>query len=677
MVTANLTPELRRSCVNTIKMLAVDAVEKAKSGHPGAPMGCADMAFVLFSQFLRFHPEDPQWPNRDRFVLSNGHGSMLLYSLLHLTGYGLSLDDLKSFRQWGSRTPGHPEFGHTPGVEVTTGPLGQGIAHAVGLAAAAEMMAARVNTPDFSPVDHYIYGICGDGDLMEGVSAEAASMAGHWQLGRLIFLYDSNHISIEGDTAAAFTEDVAKRFEAYGWHIQKIDGHNHDEISLAIQAAQAETRKPSLIIANTVIGQGSPGKQGKESSHGSPLGPEETKATKANIGWPQEPAFLVPDEVRQYFAALKERKIAEYAVYELKVAEWRKAHPEKAELWHQLRSYAVPADLDVQLVQAAEGPVAATRKLSERVIQKAAALAPGLVGGSADLADSTLTIIKDGGHVGPCGKMGHFECSWAGRNFHFGVREHAMGAVVNGVTLYGGFRAYGATFMVFSDYMRPTLRLAALMQVPSIFVFTHDSIFLGEDGPTHQPIEHLWSMRVIPGLTVFRPADGVETAMAWAYALMEARGPVCFALTRQNVPVLTRPAGFGIRDVWKGGYVLSDHAGARAALIATGSEVGAALEAQKLLLEQGIAIRVVSMPSTELFDKQPAAYRESVLGGKGMRVAALEAGVTDGWHKYTGSDGLVMGIDRFGASAPADILGREFGFTPGAVAERISAWLKH
>lgn len=668
-----MTPELRRSCVNTIKMLAVDAIEKAKSGHPGAPMGCADMAFVLWSRFLRFNPEEPSWPGRDRFILSNGHGSMLLYALLHLTGYDLSMDDLKQFRQWGSRTPGHPEYGHTPGVEMTTGPLGQGISHAVGMAVAAEMLAARVNTPDFSPVDSYIYGICGDGDLMEGVSAEAASLAGHWKLGRLIFLYDSNKISIEGDTDAAFTEDVAKRFEAYGWHLQKVDGHDHDEIARAIRNAQAVTDKPSLIIARTVIGQGSPNKQGKETSHGSPLGGDEVKLTKANIGWPEEPTFLVPDEVRQYFAALRAEKLASYAAYQSKLTAWRKANPEKAALYDALLNYIVPADLDAQLVAAVGTDKAATRKLSEKVIQKAAALVPGLVGGSADLAESTLTIIKDGGHVGPCGKMGHFECGWTGRNFHFGVREHAMGAIVNGVTLFGGFRGYGATFMVFSDYMRPTLRLAALMQVPSIFVYTHDSIFLGEDGPTHQPVEHMAALRVIPGLTNFRPADGVETAMAWAWALMQAKGPTTFALTRQAVPVLSRPDSFVLRDIWKGGYVLSDAANAQATLVATGSEVGVALEAQKLLAEQGIAIRVVSMPSTELFDQQPAAYREAVLGGK---VAALEAGVSDCWYKYTGRDGLILGLDRFGASAPAEVLAREFGFTPAAVADQLVRWLR-
>lgn len=678
MVTANLSPKLAQQCVNTIKMLAVDAVEKAKSGHPGAPMGCADLAFVLWSQFMRFNPEDPQWINRDRFILSNGHGSMLLYALLHLNGYGVSMDDLKNFRQWGSRTPGHPEFGHTPGVEVTTGPLGQGIAHAIGMAVAEEMLAARVNTGDFAPISHYTYGICGDGDLMEGVSAEAASLAGHWKLGRLIFLYDSNNISIEGDTGAAFTEDVAKRFEAYGWHIQHIDGHNHAEIADAIRKAQAVTDKPSLIIANTVIGQGSPNKQGKETSHGAPLGPDEVKLTKENIGWPTEPTFLVPDEVRSFFAELKQEKISQFNEWQQKYSAWRKANAAKADVLDKHLTMGVPADLDQQLVNEVTGKTAASRKLSEIVIQKAAALVPALVGGSADLAESNLTTIKGGGDIGPCGKMGHFECSWEGRTFHFGVREHAMGSIVNGVFLHGGFRPYGATFLVFANYMLPPIRLAALMGIPSVFVFTHDSIFLGEDGPTHQPIETLISLRAIPHVSVFRPADGLETAMSWAYALMQAKEPVAFALTRQNLTPLTRPESFQLRDVWKGGYVLSDAAGGKAdaTIVATGSEVEVAVNAQKLLAEQGINVRVVSMPSVDLFEAQPKAYQDEVLGGANARVAAIEAGAKDGWYKFTGRDGLVIGMDDFGASAPAGVLAEKFGFTAPQVAARVAEWLK-
>lgn len=674
MLATKMTPELRQAAVNTIKMLAVDAVEKAKSGHPGAPMGCADMAFVLWSQFLRFDPENPQWPNRDRFILSNGHGSMLLYALLHLNGYDLDMEQLKSFRQWGSRTPGHPEFGHTPGVEVTTGPLGQGIAHAVGMAAAAEMMAARVNSDDFQPVDHYIYGICGDGDLQEGVAAEAASLAGHWKLGRLIFLYDDNEISIEGSTDIAFTEDVAKRFESYGWHIQRCDGHNHAEVADAIAQAQAVTDKPSLIICRTTIGKGSPNKGGKETSHGAPLGAEEAKLTKEAIGWPLEPTFLVPDDVRTFFLALKMEKQAEARKWQTGFEAWRKANPEKAQVWDQHKNLLVPADLDEQLVEAAksEKPLA-SRKLSEMVIQRAAALVPSLVGGSADLAESNLTSIKGGGDVGPFATVGNYNCSWAGRTIHYGVREHAMGSIVNGMVLYGGFRAYGATFLIFSDYMRPPIRLAALMQVPSIFVFTHDSFYLGEDGPTHQPVEQLWSLRMIPHLTLFRPADGLETAMAWAYALMQAKGPTLFALTRQNLPLLTRPTAFQNRDVWKGGYVLADAENPTATLIATGSEVGTALSAQKLLAEQGIAVRVVSMPSVELFLQQPKSYQDEVLAG---RLASVEAGRTDGWYRLIGRDGLAIGHDDFGASAPAGVLEEKFGFTPAQVAARVAEWLK-
>lgn len=678
MVTANLTPELRQACVNTIKMLSVDAVEKAKSGHPGAPMGCADMAFVLYSQFLRFNPEQPAWQNRDRFILSNGHGSMLIYSMLHLTGYDLSLEDLKQFRQWGSKTPGHPEYGHTPGVEVTTGPLGQGFAHAVGMAVAAKMLGARVNTPDFDVIDSYIYGICGDGDLMEGVTSEAASLAGHWQLGNLIFLYDSNQISIEGDTDIAFTEDVEKRFESYGWHVQKIDGHNHGEIAAALQAAQEETGKPSLIIARTTIGHGSPGKGGKAASHGAPLGADEVKATKENIGWPTEPTFLVPDEVRAYFDGLKAEKIAQHKAYEEKFAAWQQANPEKAALYQTLLSHAVPADLDAQLVAAVEGANnVATRKLSETVLNKAASLVPSLVGGSADLAESNLTLIKGGGHVGPCGTFGEHDCNWEGRNFHFGVREHAMGSIVNGAVLFGGFRAYGSTFLVFADYMRPAIRLSALMDIPSTWVFTHDSFYLGEDGPTHQPIETILSLRSIPNLTLFRTADGVETAMAWAWALMQAKGPTAFAFTRQNLPALTRPAGFQNRDVWKGAYVVSEAGGESAAtVVATGSEVGLALEAQKVLAGKSIHVRVVSMPSVELFERQPAEYKDAVLGGKNAKVAVVEAGMTTGWYRLTGRDGLVIGIDHFGASAPANVLAEQFGFTPAAVAEKLESWIK-
>jgi transketolase len=670
---ASLTPELREACVNTIKMLAVDAVEKAKSGHPGAPMGCADMAFVLWTEFMRYNPENPTWQNRDRFILSNGHGSMLLYALLHLTGYDLPLEELKNFRQWGSRTPGHPEFGHTPGVEVTTGPLGQGFAHAVGMAMAEEMAIARFNGGEgFQPIDHYIYGICGDGDLMEGVSAEAASLAGHQKLHRLIFLYDDNQISIDGDTDISFTEDVQKRFEAYGWYVLHADGHDHAQIAAAIRKAKAQQEKPTLIICKTVIGKGAPNKQGKEIVHGAPLGPDEIKATKENLGWPQEPTFYIPPAVADFFAKLKAAKMAEYKAWEEQFTAWQQANPEKAELWQRHFDYLIPADLDEQLVAVVAHKKAATRVLSQDVINKAAELVPQLVGGSADLQGSNGTLMKKEGHFGPGGILGERETSRLGRNLYFGVREFATAAAVNGMTLYGGFRVYGATFLVFSDYMRPAIRLAALMQVPSIFVLTHDSFFLGEDGPTHQPIEHLESLRAIPHNIVFRPADGVETAMAWAYALMEARGPVCLALTRQALPPLARPATFQNRDVWKGGYIIQD--GTDATIIATGSEVEIALGAAKLLAEKGISLRVVSMPSVDLFEQQPESYRQEILGAG--KIAALEAGRTTGWYKWTGKDGLVIGLDDFGASAPAEKLAEEFGFTPAKVAAKLEAWLK-
>lgn len=669
---AALSPELRTTCVNTIKMLAADAVEKAKSGHPGAPMGCADIAFVLWSEFLRYDAADPRWQNRDRFVLSNGHGSMLLYSLLHLSGFDLSLDELKNFRQWGSRTPGHPEFGHTPGVEVTTGPLGQGIAHAVGMAMAAEMAAARFNTADFQPIDQYIYGICGDGDLMEGVSAEACSLAGHQQLGRLIFFYDDNQISIDGDTDISFTEDVGKRFEAYGWHIQKIDGHDHAQIREAVLAAQAVTDKPSLIIAKTIIGKGSPNKQGKEISHGAPLGAEEIKLTKANIGWPLEPAFYIPAEVSDFYAKLKVAKQADHKAWDEAFQAWAKTNPEKAELWKVHFDHLVPADLDEQLVAVVAGKKDATRVLSNQVLNKAAELVPQLVGGSADLQGSNGTLMKNQGHFGPAGKVEERETSRTGRNLYFGVREFAEAAAINGMTLWGGFRVYGATFLIFSDYMRPAIRLAALMGCPTIFILTHDSFYLGEDGPTHQPVEHHEALRAIPHNLYWRPADGVETAMAWAYALMEAKGPVCMALTRQALTPVERPAGFQHREIWKGGYVAME--GNDATIIATGSEVETAINAAKLLAEKGISLRVVSMPCVDLFEQQDHAYHTQVLGtGK---IAAIEAGRTTGWYKWTGKDGLVIGLDDFGASAPAGKLAEEFGFTPAQVAAKVETWLK-
>jgi transketolase len=669
--------KLEELCVNTIRFLAVDAVEKAKSGHPGTPMGMADMAFVIWTEFLRHDPLDPHWKNRDRFVLSAGHASMLLYSLLHLTSYPeMTLDELKNFRQWGSRTAGHPEYGHAAGIEVTTGPLGQGFANGVGMGLAAKMMAARFDTDGaFQPVDHYIYTICSDGDLMEGISSEAASLAGHLGLGNLIYLYDDNHISIEGETRLAFSEDVKKRFEAVGWHVLKIDGHDRNAIRKAIKKAQKVTDKPTLIICRTVIGWGSPKYHGTARAHGEPLGAEEVKATKEALGWPAEPTFYVPDEVRAEFARKTKKLARERKKWEKGLAEWRTRNAELAAEWDRYWSHSLPDGFETQLVEAAKSDKAiATRALSGQVIQRLAAIAPFVVGGSADLAPSTNTLIKDAGSLerkdpdhAPAPDV------FKGRNLHFGIREHAMGAIINGMTLYGSWRAYGATFLIFSDYMRPSVRLAALMNIPSIFVYTHDSVFLGEDGPTHQPIEQNWSLRLIPNMTFFRPADGVEVAMAWAWAVGKAQGPTVFALTRQKLEPLPHGASFDPRDVWRGAYVLDGYATGDITLIATGSEVPLAVKTADLLRSSGITARVVSAPCLDLFDKQDEAYRAQVLGDR-SRIVAIEAGRSDGWYKYVNHDALVIGIDRFGASAPYEQVAEHLGFTPEQVAERVRGW---
>jgi transketolase len=668
--------KLEELCVNTIRFLAVDAVERAKSGHPGTPMGMADMAFVIWTEFLRHDPKDTQWKNRDRFILSAGHASMLLYSLLHLTGHAdMTLEELKNFRQWGSRTAGHPEYHHATGIEMTTGPLGQGFAHGVGMGLAEKMLAARFNGEDpFKPVDHYIYAICSDGDLMEGISSEAASIAGHLGLGNLIYLYDDNNISIEGETRLAFSEDVKKRFEAEGWHVQKIDGHDRAAIRKAIKRAQRNTDQPSIIIARTIIGWGSPKYHGTARAHGEPLGAEEVKATKAALGWPEEPTFLVPDEVRAEFAR-KTRKLArERQLWEKEHAAWRSRHPELAQEWDAYWSQTLPENFDAALLEAAKSDKAvATRALSGQVIQKLATLAPFVAGGSADLAPSTNTLIKDAGSVErPKGGEGKAPPAdvFRGRNLHFGIREHAMGAVVNGMTLYGAWRAYGATFLIFSDYMRPAVRLAALMKLPSIFVYTHDSVFLGEDGPTHQPIEQLWSLRLIPDLTLFRPADGAEVAMAWSHALRTNSGPTLIVLTRQKLEPIARPEDFDAQRILRGAYVLDGHAAGNITLIATGSEVPLAIQTAMVLRQQGQDVRVVSAPSLDLFDEQPMEYQNEVLGDR-SRVVCIEAGRSDGWYKYVNHDALVIGIDRFGASAPYERIAEELGFTPEKVAARV------
>ena len=671
--------KLEELAVNTIRFLAVDAVEKAKSGHPGTPMGMADMAYVLWTEFLRHDPLDPHWQNRDRFVLSAGHASMLLYSLLHLTGYpDMTIEQLKDFRQWNSRTAGHPEYGHASGIEVTTGPLGQGFANAVGMALGGKMLAARFNGDDpFKPVTHFVYGICSDGDLMEGISSEAASLAGHLGLGNLVFFYDDNNISIEGETRLAFSEEVKKRFDAYGWQVLAIDGHDRGAIRKALKRAQKDTARPTMIVARTVIGWGSPKFHGTARAHGEPLGADEVKATKEALGWPQEPTFLVPPEVREEFVRKTKKLSRQRKVWEKEMAAWRARHPELAGEWDRYWSHSVPDGFELPLIEAAKSdkPIA-TRALSGQVIQKLAAIAPFLVGGSADLAPSTNTLIKDAGSIErPKGaeKRPPAEEIFAGRNLHFGIREHAMGAIVNGMTLYGAWRCYGATFLIFSDYMRPSLRLAALMGIPSIFVFTHDSVFLGEDGPTHQPIEQLWSLRLIPNMTVFRPADGAEVAMAWAHAVRAKRGPTLLVLTRQKLEPLERPLSFDPGRILRGAYVLDGYGHGDTTIIATGSEVPLAVKAADLLRAEGRDVRVVSAPSLDVFDRQPPDYRREVLGDPD-RLVCIEAGRGDGWYKYASHDALVIGIDRFGASAPAERIAEELGFTPEKVAARIREW---
>jgi transketolase len=665
------SPALRERIVNTIRFLAVDAVEQAKSGHPGAPMGLAAAAFELWQRHLRFDPRDPQWPLRDRFVLSNGHASMLLYSLLHLFGYDLSIDDLKQFRQLGSRTPGHPEHGHTAGVETTTGPLGQGFANGVGMALAARLTRSRFARDGEGPGHHLVYAIVSDGDLMEGVSAEAGSLAGHLGLGNLVYLYDDNHITIDGAIDLAFSEDVEKRFTAQKWHVQRVaDGNDHAAISRAIDAAKAETERPSLILLRTTIGYGAPHLAGKSKTHGSPLGADEVKATKEALGWPQEPTFLVPDEVRAWFATRIEAKQADRTKRDAGFAAWRKANPALADSWEAHRERRLSEGLTLQLASGWEDKKAATRVHSGELIQRAAAALPFLLGGSADLAESNNTRIKSAPDVGPI--VGADGDPFAGRNLHFGIREHGMGSLANGIALDGTFFPFVATFLVFSDYMRPAIRLASLMKLRVVYVFTHDSIFLGEDGPTHQPIEHLDALRAIPGLTVFRPADGLETAMAWAYALEAAQGPVALALTRQALPPLARAAGADPKEIWRGGYCVRATAGKPdVVLAATGSEVSLACEAAEKLAAQNVAARVVSLPSLERFAAQPDAYRHALLPNDGTPIVAVEMARGESFWRHLGPRGLVHGIQSFGASAPQSQLASHFGFTADALATRV------
>lgn len=653
--------ELVNKAVETIRMLSVDGVEKANSGHPGTPMALAQIALEVWLGHLRYDPTDPSWPDRDRFVLSCGHASMLLYSLLHLAGYDLSLDELKHFRQFGSRTPGHPEAGITPGVETTTGPLGQGISNAVGMAASIKMLGARFNA--HGPISTArVFGIASDGDLMEGVSGEASSLAGHLGLDNLIFFYDDNKITIDGDTSLAFSEDVGRRYEAYGWFVQHIDGHDRAQIQAALAAAVAETGRPSLIVARTHIGIGSP-KQDSHKAHGEPLGDKDVKATKQAAGWPLEPTFYVPDEVRGLFAARAVEGKRAHEAWRKLVEDFEQKGGEAAALYKKIMAREVPENLFEELCKAAPAKDAATRVQSGVIEQRAAALVPSLVGGSADLNPSTKTYIEGS----PAIKKGHFE----GRNIHFGIREHAMGSFVNGMAVSDGFIPFGSTFLVFSDYMRPAIRLAALTHLQSIFVFTHDSVYLGEDGPTHQPVEHFWALRLIPHLDFVRPCDALECAAAWAHALGRKHGPTAIALTRQKLPNVPRAEGFDKSVMLKGAYVLADAAGAPTlAIIATGSEVEVALGAKKILDAAGERVRVVSAPCWDAFEREDAAYRESVLPAGVARVV-IEIGVTAPWR---GVAGLVIGRDEFGASAPDSVLKKEFGFTSEAVAAKITAW---
>ncbi len=635
---------------HTVRALTVDAVEAAQSGHPGLPLGMADVGALLYGKILRHDPTWPQWPDRDRVILSGGHGSMWLYSLLHLSGYDLPMEELKNFRQLGSATPGHPEYGDTPGVETTTGPLGQGMANAVGMALAERMLAARFNRPGYEIVGHYTYVIASDGDLMEGVVAEASSLAGHLGLGRLIVFYDDNQITIDGGTDLTFTEDVAKRYEAYGWHVLTVDGHDVAAVEEAVKAAQAETTRPSLIITKTKIGWGTP-LEGTSKAHSDPMGPENIAALKAKIGWPEEP-FYVPGEVREFFAARKEELVRQSQEWKERFEAWSRAYPELRAEWDKAFGLELPENLDEILPEFEPGEKVATRSAGGTVLQVLAKRMPYLVGGSADLHPSTKTFIEGGGVI--------TRDDYSGRNIHFGVREHAMGAMLNGMQLHGGLRVFGSTFLVFSDYMRPTIRLAALMRQPVVFVFTHDSVYVGEDGPTHQPVEHAESLRLIPNVEVYRPADAVEAALAWVEALKRKDGPTVLLFTRQNVPVLEREEKV---DLSRGAYVIKREKNPLSAVIlASGSEVSLALEAAQKLEERGRGVRVVSVPNRELFLRQDAGYQEAV-APKGTPRLVIEAGVGAGWRGLAGESGRILSIERFGVSAPGAQAAAHLGLT--------------
>ena len=653
------TSTFEELCINTIRFLAVDMVQQANSGHPGTPMGAAPMAYVLWDRFLKHNPGDPKWPDRDRFILSAGHASALLYSLLHLTGYDLPLDEIKRFRQWGSKTPGHPEYGIVPGVETTTGPLGQGFANGVGMAIAEKWLGEHYNRPGYEIINHFTYAIVSDGDLQEGVASEAASLAGTLRLGKLIYLYDDNDISIEGNTDIAFAENVAQRFQAYGWHvIGPIDGMDIGSVDQAIRLSQAEIGRPSLIICRTIIGYGSPNKAGTASAHGEPLGEAEVKLTKENLGWTYDKPFTVPSEVLTHFSQAKERGNRQQQEWESKLEAYRKAYPSEVRQLEEDLSGDLQEGWDqdlTDLFKTTEKPIA-TREASGKVMNTIVEKVHAFTGGSADLAPSTKTTLKDHGNYG-------FE-EYCGHNMHFGVREHAMGAIANGMSLHGGVIPYTATFLVFYDYMRPPVRLAALMGIRVIYIFTHDSIGMGEDGPTHQPIEQLMGLREVPNLVTIRPADATETVEAWKLAIERRHGPTAIVLSRQNLPVLDRTELTPASGVQRGGYILWEAAASPdIILIGTGSEVHIALEAGKLLQDQGINASVISMPSWELFDAQPDDYRKEVLPPKNRARISIEAGTPLGWERYVGLDGVAIGIPRFGASAPGNIVYDKLGLT--------------
>jgi len=662
--------EIDELCINTIRTLSMDAIQKANSGHPGAPMGLAPVACILWKYFLKHNPKNPEWIDRDRFVLSGGHASMLLYSLLYLSGYDLTLDDIKNFRQWGSKTPGHPEFGHTPGVETTTGPLGQGFSNAVGMAMAERHLATIFNRNGYDILDHYTYMLCGDGDLMEGISAEAASLAGHLGLAKLICIYDDNKISIEGSTDIAFTEDVALRFKAYNWHVIKVDdGNNLDDIHRAIKEAKTETTKPSIIVLRTHIAFGSPNKQDSADAHGAPLGEEEIRLTKKNLDWDENVSFYVPEQVIKMFGECIDKGGKAESIWKEKFKEYSSKHPGLSKKLNDSLNNSLNEGWDDNLPDFSNtaGPIA-TRAASGKILNAIAENIPYLIGGSADLAPSNNTIIKS---------SHDFQKNRPdGRNIRFGVREHAMGGIISGIALHKGLRPYGGTFLVFADYMRPSIRLAGLMKLPVIYIFTHDSISVGEDGPTHQPVEHIASLRAIPGLTVIRPSDATETVEAWRLAAQTTDGPVALILSRQKLPVIDRTIYSSADNLVNGAYILSDSDGKPdVILIATGSEVHITLEAGKILEKKGISARVVSMPSWELFEKTSQEYKDKVLLPDVNIRIAVEAGIPMGWERYVGSCGAIIGINEFGASAPGNIVMEKFGFTSENIVQKATKLL--